>query len=72
MHNVKIRKGKREDLPDVLNLICDLASYEKSLEQVKVTVAQLESDGFGKRPWYWFLVAELDGMIILSSLKMIY
>lgn len=64
MYNINIRKGRREDLPDVLKLICDLAKYEKSLDQVEVTIAQLERDGFGRRPWFWFLVAELDGMII--------
>tara|TARA_B110000438_G_C15758370_1_gene626151 strand:- start:228 stop:710 length:483 start_codon:yes stop_codon:yes gene_type:complete len=64
MQSVNIRKGKKEDLPDILQLIHDLAKYEKSLDQVEVTIDQLENDGFGTRPWFWFLVAEIDCKIV--------
>ncbi len=59
-----IRKGEREDLPIVLELIKELADYENALEEVTLTVSQLEQDGFGNHPWYWFLIAEKDNQIV--------
>ena len=59
-----IRKGVKEDLPSVLELIKELANYEKSLEEVTITLDDLENDGFGDRPWFWFLVAEDNNKII--------
>jgi len=60
----KIRKGKKKDLPHVLALIKHLADYEKSLNEVTITLEELKEDGFGKRPWFWFLVAEKNQEII--------
>ncbi len=59
-----IRKGLKNDLPAVLNLIKELADYEKSLKEVTITLKDLEKDGFGKHPWYWFLIAEKNKTII--------
>ena len=61
---VNIRKGDKKDLPIVLNLIKDLAKYEDALENVTLSVSQLEEDGFGKHPYYYFLVAEINQKII--------
>ena len=62
-----IRKGVKGDLPDVLTLIKELAEYEKALDCVKITLEELEDDGFGDHPWYWFLVAESNNTIIGMS-----
>ena len=62
--NVTIRKGVKDDLPEVLKLIKELAEYEKALDSVTITLEELEKDGFGDRPWYWFLVAEDNNKII--------
>ena len=62
-----IRKGVKGDLPDVLTLIKELAEYEKALDCVKITLGELEDDGFGDHPWYWFLVAESNNKIIGMS-----
>ena len=61
---IKIREGVKEDLPSVLGLIKELADYENSLEEVIVSLEDLENDGFGDHPWYWFLIAEKDNEII--------
>lgn len=53
-----IRDGKKEDLPRVLELIRELALYEKAPEQVSNTVEMMEQDGFGKHPVYGLLVCE--------------
>ena len=43
--DITLRKGIKEDLPQVLALIKELAEYENALNQVEVTLDQLEKDG---------------------------
>ena len=62
-----IRKGTQADLPIVLDLIKELAEYERALNEVTITLNELEEDGFGEHPWYWFIVAEVDGDIVGMS-----
>ena len=62
-----IRKGVQADLPVVLELIKELAEYEKALNEVTITLKELEEDGFGEHPWFWFIVAEVDGEIVGMS-----
>jgi GNAT superfamily N-acetyltransferase len=59
-----IREGLKEDLPKVLELINELADYEKALEEVTITLDDLENDGFGDTSYYSFLVAEHNKTII--------
>ena len=61
---MKIRPGRKSDLPIILNLIKELAYYEKSLDKVLITLEDLEKDGFGKNPLYWILVAEIETEIV--------
>lgn len=60
---MNIRKGQIEDMPRVLELIQELATFEKQPDAVEVTVADLQRDGFGKHPLFQILVAEIDGEI---------
>ena len=64
----KIRKGKKEDLPRLLELIRELARYEKAEDQVKNTVEAMEEDGFGDNPVYGFLIAEKENEIVGASI----
>ncbi len=59
-----IRKGIKEDLPSILELIKELAEYEKAGGEVATTVETMQRDGFGDQPLYGFDVAESDGKII--------
>ena len=59
-----IRKGRKQDIPQVLDLIKELAEYEKALEQVSNTLERLENDGFGDSPVYDLFVAESNNKII--------
>ena len=61
--SIKIRPGKVKDLPEVVKMIKELADYEKSLNQVKITEEILEKDGFGSHPYFWILIAEKNGEI---------
>lgn len=68
MTDIHIRAGKKEDLSRVLELIKELAEYERAPHEVTNTVARLEEDGFGPHPVYGFFVAETAGHIIGLSL----
>ena len=61
---MEIRRGIKSDLPQVLELIHELAVYEKAPEQVEITLQQLEEDGFGESPVYGFFVAEDEDRIL--------
>jgi GNAT superfamily N-acetyltransferase len=60
---MKIRKGTIQDMPRVLELIKELAVFEKQPDAVQVTVSDLERDGFGPTPLFQIIVAEVDGEI---------
>ncbi len=55
---IHIRKGVRRDIPAIHHLIKELAVYERAESEVHTTVAQMEQDGFGKKPLFEFFVAE--------------
>ena len=61
---MSIRKGEVKDLPRLLELIQELAIYEREPDAVKVTVEELERDGFGEHPLFGFFVAEEAGEIV--------
>lgn len=62
--NINIRKGEKKDLPQVLELVKELALYERAPQEVITTVVQMERDGFGDNAIYRFLVAEVEEKII--------
>lgn len=61
--NFTIRKAHRNDMKQVLDLIKELAGFEKELQAVELTVEQLEKDGFEKRPRFLCFVAEVENTI---------
>ena len=64
LQNVSIRQGTREDLPQVLGLIKELAEYERAPQEVDNTVERMEEDGFGPNKVFDFIVAEANGQIV--------
>ncbi|MFT6882761.1 MAG: GNAT superfamily N-acetyltransferase [Marinoscillum sp.] len=60
---MKIRKGEYEDLSRALELIEELALYEKAPEEVTNTLEMMQEDGFGENPVFEFIVAEENGEI---------
>ncbi len=52
-----IRECKKEDLPEALDLIRELAIYEKAPGEVDLTLEQFEKDGFGETPLFGMYVA---------------
>lgn len=63
-----IRKGQKEDMPAVLDLIKELAAFEKEPNAVVVTVDELVKEGFGDTRLFKTFVAEVDGEIIGTAL----
>lgn len=64
MASLKIRKGTPKDIPELLNLIKELAAYENEPDAVIVTEEILLNDGFGEKPAFEFLVAEKDETVV--------
>jgi len=60
---ITIRRAVKEDCPRIMELIKELALYEKAPEEVTATVAHLEESGFGPNPVWWAFVAEVDGVV---------
>jgi GNAT superfamily N-acetyltransferase len=63
-----IRKGRKEDMASVLQLIKELAVFEKEPDAVVVTVENLQRDGFGDAPLFHTFVAEQDNKIVGMAL----
>ncbi len=66
--SVTIRTGKEEDLPRVLELIKELAEYERAPHEVTNTLERLRDDGFGTHPVFGFFAATVSERIIGISL----
>ncbi len=68
MSEVIIRKAVHEDCAPMLELIKELADYEKALHEVTLTLEQFIEDGFGNSPVWGAFVAEYNGKIVGISL----
>lgn len=68
MEEIIIRPGIKEDVPQVLDLVRELAEYERAPEEVTNTVAMMEIDGFGPNPIFGMYVAEKNKVIVGISL----
>src|SRR6266480_2910221 len=60
---ITIRKAVKEDCPRLLELVQELATYERASNEVTVTLEHFVESGFGKKPVWWTFVAEVDGVI---------
>jgi GNAT superfamily N-acetyltransferase len=63
MENIIIREAVREDCKRLMELIYQLAVYEKAPDEVTVSLEHFEESGFGEKPVWWAFVAEADGII---------
>ena len=60
---MKIRPAKREEVGEVLQLIQDLATYEKAPDQVEASRDDLLNTIFAKEPKVFCDLVEVDGQI---------
>jgi ribosomal protein S18 acetylase RimI-like enzyme len=68
MENLRIRSGNSEDCSAVLELIKELAVFEKAGNEVILTREQLESDAFGPKPIVEIFIAEYNQDIAGAAL----
>jgi len=55
---MNIRRATRDDIPGMMQLIHELALYEKMPEEVTVDLTHFEESGFGSNPVWWAFVVE--------------
>ncbi|RXK62797.1 GNAT family N-acetyltransferase [Lacibacter luteus] len=60
---IAIRRAVKEDCPRLLELVQELALYEKAPQEVTVTLDHFIESGFGANPVWWAFVAEEDGLV---------
>lgn len=64
-----IRPGEKKDAQSILNLIIELAVFEKEPNAVQITVDDVICDGFSNNPKFkTFVAEEADGTIIGMTL----
>jgi GNAT superfamily N-acetyltransferase len=61
--NVIIRRAEREDCQRMLELVKELAVYERAPDEVTVTLEHFTESGFGSTPVWWAFVAEREGWV---------
>ena len=55
---IEIRRAEKKDCPRLMELIRELAEFEKAPEKVTVSLDHFTESGFGPRPVWWGFVAE--------------
>ena len=68
MNSPIIRRAVREDCPRLMELIHELAEYERAPEEVTVSLQHFEDSGFGAHPVWWAFVAEIDSVVAAFAL----
>jgi GNAT superfamily N-acetyltransferase len=66
--DIIIRKAVRKDCARMMELIQELATYEKAPDEVTVSLSHFEESGFGANPVWWAFVAEANGVVIGMAL----
>lgn len=61
---MEIRKAVEADCDRILELVRELAEYERAPNEVTVTTEHFRQAGFGPRPVWWGFAAEADKKIV--------
>jgi GNAT superfamily N-acetyltransferase len=61
--NIHIRRAVKEDCERLMELVNELARFEKAPQEVTVTLEHFIESGFGERPVWWAFVAEAEGIV---------
>jgi GNAT superfamily N-acetyltransferase len=61
--SITIRRATAADCPRLLELIRELALYEKAPLEVTVSLQHFTESGFGTQPIWWAFVAEEENLI---------
>lgn len=66
--NIHIRKAQVEDCEAMMELVRELALFEKAPHEVTVSIEEFKTSGFGTSPVWEAFVAEVDNQLIGISL----
>lgn len=66
--DIQIRKATATDMPQVLDLIVELAVFEKEPDAVKISAEELVNEGFGTQPSFICFVAEVAEKVVGMAL----
>lgn len=61
--SINIRRAVKADCPRLMELIYELAVFEKEPDAVTVSMEHFVESGFGPNPVWWAFVAEEEGII---------
>ena len=64
--NFYIRRAERKDCSAMLELIRELAIYEKAPDEVTVDPQHFEESGFGENPVWWAFVVENEEKTVVA------
>lgn len=62
--NIIIRRATASDCAAIMELVHELAVYERAPHEVTVNYDHFVESGFGKNPVWWAFVAEADGKVL--------
>lgn len=65
---ITLRKAIKNDAVEILNLIQQLADFEKKPEAVVITVEDIERDGFGTKALFHVFIAEVNSKVVGMAL----
>jgi GNAT superfamily N-acetyltransferase len=60
---ITIRKAVKADCRRMMELVEELAVYEKAPDEITVAFEHFVESGFGETPVWWALVAEINGNV---------
>jgi len=61
--NIQVRKAEKKDCLRMMELVQELADYEKAPDEVTVAFEHFVESGFGDNPVWWAFVAEINGTV---------
>ena len=64
MPEINIRPAVADDCPAMLELIKELAVFERAPDEVTVSPEHFRESGFGNSPVWWAWVAEAEGVVV--------
>ena len=62
-NDIHIRRAIAADCPRMMELVHELAVFERAPDEVTVSLEHFIESGFGASPVWWAFVAEVDGII---------
>lgn len=61
--NIQVRKAEKKDCLRMMELVQELADYEKAPDEVTVAFDHFVESGFGENSVWWAFVAEINGTV---------